>query len=88
MVKHTKAGNDRNKQLLNRHKHYQASVDKNIAAIKDTIAESIKEGGITEFTVDTLAAIFRGYEYIKPMADTAWESYYDHCTSFDYEIQY
>jgi hypothetical protein len=88
MAKHTKAGNDRNKQLLQSFKRYQASVDKDIAAIKDTIAESIKEGGITESTVDTLAAIFRGYEYIKPMADTAWESYYDHCASFDYEIQY
>jgi hypothetical protein len=87
MAKHTKAGSDRNKQLLASFKQYQASVDKDIAAVKDTIAEAVKEGGITESTVEALAAIFRGYEYIKPIADTAWERYYDHCEAFDYEVQ-
>ena len=87
-MKHTKADSDRNKQLLASHKHYQASVEKDIAAIKDTIAEALKEGGITESTVESLAAIFRGYEYIKPIADTAWERYYDHCENFNYGIEY
>jgi hypothetical protein len=88
MTKHTKAGTDRNKQLLESFKRYQASVDKDTAAIRETLAAALKEGGITDATIESLAAIFRGYEYIKPIADTAWERYYDHCESFDYEIQY
>lgn len=87
MAKHTKAGNDRNKQLLRSHKHYQASIDKDVAQIKDIVAGALKEGGITEATVENLAAIFRGYEYIKPIADRAWETYQDHCEAFDYDIQ-
>jgi hypothetical protein len=87
MAKHTKAGNDRNKQLLRSHKQYQASIDKDVAKIKDIVADALKDGGITESTIESMAAIFRGYEYIKPIADRAWEAYEDHCTTFDYDIQ-
>lgn len=87
MTKHTKAGNDRNKQLLASCKGYQALVDEDLEQVKDTVAEALKNGGVTESTMEALAAIFRGYEYIKPIADTAWERYYDHCETFDYEVQ-
>ena len=60
---------------------------RNLEQVKDTVAEALKNGGVTESTMEALAAIFRGYEYIKPIADTAWERYYDHCETFDYEVQ-
>jgi hypothetical protein len=88
MATQTKAGAERNKQLLRSHKHYQASIDKDIDQIKDIVANALKDGGITESTIENMAAVFRGYEYIKPIADKAWENYQDHCESFDYEIQY
>ena len=87
MAKHTKEGIARNKQLLSSHKHYQASIDKDVAEIKDIVADALKNGGITESTIENMAAVFRGYEYIKPIADKAWEVYEDHCTTFDYDIQ-
>jgi len=87
MATQTKAGAERNKQLLRSHKHYQASIDKDIDQIKDIVASALKDGGITEATIESMAAVFRGYEYIKPIADKAWENYQDHCDTFDYEIQ-
>jgi hypothetical protein len=87
MATQTKAGAERNKQLLRSHKHYQASIDKDIDQIKDIVASALKDGGITEATIESMAAVFRGYEYIKPIADKAWEDYQDHCETFDYEIQ-
>jgi hypothetical protein len=87
MATKTKAGAERNKQLLRSHKHYQASIDKDIDQIKDIVASALKDGGITEATIESMAAVFRGYEYIKPIADKAWEDYQDHCETFDYEIQ-
>ena len=83
----TKAGYDRNKELMHIAKRYQTSIDKGIEQIKDIVAEALKNGGITESTVEDLAAIFRGYEYLKPIADTAWERYCDHCETFDYEVK-
>ena len=87
MATQTKAGAERNKQLLRSHKHYQASIDKDIDQIKDIVASALKDGGITEATIESMASVFRGYEYIKPIADRAWEAYQDHCESFDYDIQ-
>jgi hypothetical protein len=87
MAIHTKAGAERNKQLLRSHKHYQASIDKDIDQIKDIVASALKDGGITEATIENMASVFRGYEYIKPIADRAWEAYQDHCEAFDYDIQ-
>jgi hypothetical protein len=89
MATPTKADfDDRNKRLMRSHKHYQASVDKDIDQIKDIVANALKDGGITEATIESMAAVFRGYEYIKPIADKAWEAYEDHCTTFGYDIQY
>jgi hypothetical protein len=87
MAKHTKEGKARNKQLLQSFKNYQASIDADLEQVQDIIAGALKDGGITEATLDSLASIFRGYEYIKPIAEQAWERYYDHCTTFDYEVQ-
>lgn len=87
MPTHTKEGKARNKQLLQSFKNYQASIDKDVAQVQDIIAGALKDGGITEATLDSLARVVRGYDYIKPIADQAWERYHDHCTSFDYEVQ-
>ena len=88
MATQTKEGKARNKQLLRSFKNYQARVDEDLAQVKSIIAGALTDGGITENTMDSLASVFRGYEYIKPIADEAWERYHDHCTSFDYDIQY
>ena len=88
MATQTKEGKARNKQLLTSYKNYQARIDQDLEQVKDIIASALKDGGITENTMDSLSAVFRGYEYMKPIADEAWERYHDHCESFDYEIQY
>ena len=88
MATQTKEGKARNKQLLLTFKNYQAKLDEDRDQVAEIIAASIKNGSITEDTMDRLACVFRGYEYIKPIVDEAWERYHDHCTSFDYEIQY
>jgi hypothetical protein len=88
MATQTKEGKARNKQLLLTFKNYQAKLDQDRDQVAEIIAASIKSGGITEDTMDRLAIVFRGYEYIKPFVDEAWERYHDHCESFDYEIQY
>jgi iron uptake system EfeUOB component EfeO/EfeM len=87
MAKHTKEGKARNKQLLQSFKNYQARIDQDVTQVQDIIAGALKNNGITEATLDSLATVFRGYEYIKPIAEQAWERYYDHCTNFDYEVQ-
>jgi hypothetical protein len=79
---------EQNKMLLNSYKNYQAKIDQDREQVAEIIASAIKNGGITEETMDSLASVFRGYEYIKPFVDQAWERYYDHCESFDYEVQY
>jgi hypothetical protein len=88
MATQTKEGKDRNKHLLLTFKNYQAKLDQDRDQVAEIIASAIKNGGITEETMDSLAGIFRGYEYIKPFVDQAWERYHDHCTSFEYEVQY
>ena len=88
MATQTKEGKARNKQLLLTFKNYQAKLDQDRDQVAEIIASAIKTGGITEDTMDRLASVFRGYEYIKPFVDRAWEVYEDHCTTFDYEIQY
>jgi hypothetical protein len=88
MATQTPAGKKRNEHLLRSFKNYQASIDRDLEQVQDIIAGAIKDGGITERTLDSLATVFRGYEYIKPMVDEAWERYHDHCETFDYEVQY
>ena len=75
------------KQLLATHKRYQASLEADLKQVQDIIADSLRDGGINESTMDSLASIFRGYEYIKPIADEAWERYYDHCEKHDLDLQ-
>jgi len=87
MATQTKEGKARNKQLLTSYKRYQASLDADLEQVQDTIAAALKDGGVTESTMDSLASIFRGYEYIKPIADKAWERYNDHCETFGYDLQ-
>jgi hypothetical protein len=82
------AGKKRNIQLLRAHQNYQAKIDEDLAQVQRIIAGALTDGGITENTMDSLASVFRGYEYIKPIADEAWERYHDHCETFDYEVQY
>ena len=88
MATQTKEGKARNKQLLLTFKNYQAKLDQDRDQVAEIIASAIKTGGITEDTMDSLASVFRGYEYIKPIVDKAWETYDDHCCAFGYEIQY
>jgi hypothetical protein len=88
MATQTTEGKTRNKQLLLTFKNYQAKIDQDRDQVAEIIAAAIKNGGITEDTMDSLATVFRGYEYIKPFVDKAWETYDDHCTTFGYEIQY
>jgi soluble cytochrome b562 len=52
------------------------------------VIDAGQTGGITEDTMDSLASVFRGYEYIKPFVDKAWEAYDDHCSTFGYDIQH
>lgn len=87
MATQTKEGKARNKQLLLTFKNYQAKLDQDRDQVIEIIAASIKNGGITEDIMDSLASVFRGYEYIKPFVDNAWENYEDHCTTFGYDIQ-
>jgi hypothetical protein len=82
------AGKKRNIQLLRSYQNYQAKIDEDLAQVQRIIAGALTDGGLTESTMDSLATVFRGYEYIKPIADEAWERYHDHCETFDYEIQY
>ncbi len=88
MATQTKEIKARNKQLLTSHKRYQTSLDADLKQVQDTISAAIKDGGINEDTMDSLASIFRGYEYIKPIADEAWERYYDHCEKHDLDLQH
>jgi hypothetical protein len=87
MATQTKEGKARNKQLLTSYKRYQASLDDKLNEVQDTIAAALKDGGVTESTMESLASIFRGYEFIKPIADEAWERYNDHCETFEYDLQ-
>jgi hypothetical protein len=87
MATQTKEGKARNKQLLTSYKRYQASLDADLEQVQDTIAAALKDGGVTESTMESLASIFRGYEFIKPIADEAWERYNDHCETFGYDLQ-
>jgi hypothetical protein len=75
------------KHLSNVHKRYQASLDDKLKEVQEIIADSLKNGGITEDTMESLSGIFRGYEYIKPIADNAWERYYDHCEKHGLDLQ-
>ena len=88
MATQTKEGKARNKQLLLTIKNYQAKLDQDRDQVAEIIASAIKTGGITEDTMDSLASVFRGYEYIKPFVDKAWEAYDDHCSTFGYDIQH
>ena len=88
MATQTAAGKKRNGQLFKTYQNYQAKLDQDREQVAVIIAEAIKTNGITEDTMDSLASVFRGYEYIKPFVDKAWEVYEDHCTTFDYDIQY
>lgn len=88
MAKQTKEGKVRNNQLHGIYKNYEARLDQDRDQVKEIIAAAIKEGGITFDTMDSLAAVFRGYEYMKPIADQAWDRYHDHCTAFGYDINY
>jgi hypothetical protein len=88
MAKHTPEGKARNKALYTSFKKYQEMIDTDVQQVKDITSKALQDGGITEETIDLLAGVFRGYEYIKPIADEAWERYENHCTMFDYEIKY
>jgi iron uptake system EfeUOB component EfeO/EfeM len=88
MAKQTTAGKKRNAQLLKTYQNYQAKLDQDRDQVAEIIAEAVKNGGITEDTMDSLASVFRGYEYIKPIVDKAWETYDDHCSTFGYDIQH
>lgn len=87
MPKKTKEGTARNEQLYKSYKNYQASIQKDIDAVKDIIAGAVKDGGINEVTMEMLSNIFRGYEYIKPFAEASLERYENHCMDFDYDIK-
>lgn len=82
-----KDGKAKNKQLLLSYQLIQKSIDKDINEVRSVIAEAVVDGGITEATMDKLASIFRGYEFMKPRLDDAWERYEDHCITFNYEIE-
>lgn len=88
MATQTTAGKKRNEQLLKNYKNYQAKLDQDRDQVAEIIASSIKNGVSSEDTMEMLACVFRGYEYIKPIADKAWETYEDHCATFGYDIQY
>jgi hypothetical protein len=88
MVKQTKEGKARNSQLFNSYKSAQANVDQDIEQVKQIVAAAFTNGGMNEDTMDKLASVFRGYEYIKPIADESWERYENHCITFNYEIKY
>jgi len=75
------------RQLLATHKRYQASLDDKLNEVQEIIGDSLKSGGINEDTMESLSGIFRGYEYIKPIADSAWERYYDHCEKHGLDLQ-
>jgi hypothetical protein len=74
-------------QLLATHKRYQASLDDKLNEVQEIITDSFKNGGFNEDTMESLSGIFRGYEYIKPIADKAWERYYDHCEKHGLDLQ-
>ena len=86
MSNQTKEGKARNEQLLKSYKNYQKSIDEDLERVKAVIAEALGSG-IDENTMDELASIFRGYEYIKPIAENAWEKYQDHCDTFGYDVE-
>lgn len=86
-TKHTKEGIARNEHLYKSYKNYQTSLQKDLENVQDIIVEAIKTNGINEATMELLAAAFRGYEYIKPFAETSWERYENHCIDFDYDIK-
>ena len=87
MATQYKDGKTQNKQLLLSYQLMQKAIDKDTAEVRSVIAEAVKDGGINESTMDSLASIFRGYEFMKPRLDEAWERYYDHCISFDYDVK-
>jgi hypothetical protein len=73
--------------LLQTFRNYQARIDQDVTQVQDIIAGALKNNGITEATLDSLATVFRGYDNFKTNAEQAWERYHDHCTTFDYEVQ-
>ena len=89
MPKKTKADAFQNQALLAATQKYQASVDQDVLEVQAIVWESLKDGqGITEETLEKLARVFRGYEYIKPIADEAWDRYVNHCERLGYDIKY
>jgi hypothetical protein len=87
MATQYKDGKTQNKQLLLSYELMQKAIDKDVQEVRAVIAEALTDGGINEATMDKLASIFRGYEFMKPRLDEAWERYYDHCITFDYDVK-
>lgn len=85
-TKHSKEGIARNDQYYKSFKRHEASLQEDLKSVQRIIAESISEG-INEVTMEMLSNVFRGYEYIKPIYESAWERYENHCIDFDFEIK-
>ena len=89
MATQTKEGKVINKQLLASYLVAQQSADNFRTEVEQVIKDALFNGkGITEDVMQSIANISRAYDMANDHAMQAWARYHDHCTSFDYEIQY
>ena len=89
MATQTKEGKMINKQLLQSYKAAQASADSQRSDMEQVIKEALFNGnGITEEVMIQIVRICRSYDMTNDRVEKTWNQYHDHCTSFDYEIQY
>jgi molecular chaperone GrpE (heat shock protein) len=89
MATQTKEGKAHNKMLLQMYKSAQASADNYRAETEQVIKEALFNGkGITEDVMRTIANISRSFDMANDRAEQTWGRYHDHCTTWDYDIQY